>query len=73
MPNLRAGFTIRAYLPASPSLSTMELLAEKVVLVPFDESTMVEGTVRPTTASSLDDETRGTLVDALKKKVSNQN
>ena len=56
-----------------PALSTLELLTGRVVPVPFDGSAMVEGTVRPTTASSPDDETRGTLVDALKKKVSNQN
>ena len=73
MPNLRAGFTIRACLPASPALSTVELLDGKVVPVPFDESTMVEETVCPTTASFLDAEVRGILVDGLKKKNSNQN
>ena len=51
----------------------MELLAGKVVLVPFDESTMVEGTVCPTTTSSPDAEVHGTLVAGLKKKDSNQN
>ena len=49
----------------------MELLAGKVVLVPFDESTMVEGMVCPTTAP--DAEVHGTLVAGLKKKDSNQN
>ena len=72
MPNLRAGFTIRACLPASPALSTVEQLAGKVVPVPFDESTVVEGMVCPTTASSPDAEVRGTLVAGLKK-TSSQN
>ena len=74
MPNLRAGFTIRACLPASPALSTVELLAGKVVLVPFDESTVVEGTVCPTTASSPDAEVYGILATGLEKsKNINQN
>ena len=73
MPNLRAGFTIRDCLPASPALFILELLAGRVVPVPFDESTVVEGTVCPTTASSPDAEVRDTLAAGLKKKNSSQN
>ena len=72
MPNLRAGIIIRACLPASPALSTLELLAGRVVPVPFDESTVVEGMVCPTTASSPDAEVRGILVAGLKKKNSSK-
>ena len=49
---------------ASPIL---ELLAGRVVTVPFDGSIMVEGTVCPTTASSPDAEVRGILAVGLKK------
>ena len=73
MPNLRGGLTITACLLALPALSTLELLAGRVVPVPFDESTVVEGTVCPTTASSPDAEVRGILAAGLKKKNSNQN
>jgi hypothetical protein len=51
----------------------MELLTGRVGLVPFDESTVVEGTVCPTTSSSPDAEVRSTLVARLKKKNSSQN
>ena len=62
-----------ACLPASPTLSTLELLARRVVSVLFDGSTVVEGTVRPTIASSPDAEVRGTLAAGLSKaKNSNQ-
>ena len=71
-PNLWVGLTITACLPASPTLSTLELLAGRVVPVPFDESTVVEGTVCPTTASSPDAEVCGTLVAGLKNQKSNQ-
>ena len=54
-------------LPRSLALSTLELLAGRVVLVPFDESTVVEGTVCPTIASSPDAEVRGTFVAGLDK------
>jgi len=54
-------------LPASLALSTLELLAGRVVPVPFNGSTMVEGTVCPTTASSLDAEVRGILAAGLEK------
>ena len=56
-----------ACLPASPTISTLELLASRVVLVPFDESTVMKGTVRPTTASSPDAEVRGTLATGFEK------
>ena len=57
-----------ACLPASHALSTLELLAGRVVPVPFDGSVVVEGTVCPTTASSPDVEVHGTLAAELKKK-----
>ena len=62
-----------ACLPASPALSTLELLASRVVPVPFDGSAVVDGTVCPTTASSLDVVVRGTLATGLEKqKLQNQ-
>ena len=61
MPNFRVGFTITAWLPVFLELSILELLTGRVVPVPFDGSTVVEGTVCPTTASSPDAEVRGTL------------
>ena len=67
MPNLRAGFAIMASLPASMGLSTSELLAEGIVLIPLDGSTMVEGTVCPTAVSSPDDEVHGILAAGLGK------
>ena len=67
MPNLRAGFVITASLPALAVLSTSELLAEGVALIPLDGSTMVEGTVCPTTISSLDADIRGILATKLEK------
>jgi len=67
MPNFRVGFTMTAWLPAFPTLSTLELFAGRVVSVPFDGSTVVEGTVCPTTASSLDAEVRGILAAGFKK------
>ena len=51
-PNLRAGFVITASLPASTVQFISELLAEGVVPIPLDGSTMVEGTVCTTTVSS---------------------
>ena len=56
-----------ACLPVSPAISTLELLAGRAVPVPFDGSTVVEGTVRPTTASSPDAEVRGILGAGLEK------
>ena len=73
MPNFRVGLTMTAWLPVSPALSTLELLAGRVVPVPFDGSAVAEGTVRPTIASSPDAEVRGTLAAGLSKaKNSNQ-
>jgi len=57
-----------AYLPASSTLSTLELLAGRVVPVPFDGSAVVEGTVHPTTASSPDAVVRGILAAGLQSK-----
>ena len=67
MPNLRAGFATRTCLPASPATFTSELLAERVVPVPLDGSTVVEGTVYPTTVSSPDDDVCGILAAGLEK------
>jgi len=67
MPYLRADFTIMACLPASLALFTSELLAEKVVPVPSDGSTVVEGTVCPATVLSPDANIRGTLAARLEK------
>ena len=63
-----------ACLPASLALSTLELLAGRVVPVPFDGSAMVEGTVYPTIESSPDAEVRGILAAGIEKsKNSSQN
>ena len=67
MPNLRAGFTIMARLPASTVIFTSELLTEGVAPVPLDGSTVVEGTDYPTAVSSPDDDIRGILATGLKK------
>ena len=67
MPNFQVGFMMMAWLPVSPALSTLELLIGRVVPVPFDGSTVVEGTVCPTTASSPDAEVRGILAAGLEK------
>ena len=67
MPNFRVGFTMTAWLPIFPALSTLELLADRVVPVPFDGSTVVEGMVCPTTTSSPDAEVRGILAAGLEK------
>jgi hypothetical protein len=45
----------------------LELLVGRVVPLPFDGSTVVEGTVCPTTASSPDAKVHGTLATGLKK------
>lgn len=50
-PNLGGGLTITALPPVFPASLTLELLAGRVVPVPFDGSTVVEGTVYPTTAA----------------------
>jgi hypothetical protein len=67
MPNFRVGLVMTACLPVSSALSTLELLAGRVVPVAFDGSTMVEGTVCPTTASSPDAKVRSTLAAGLEK------
>ena len=67
MPNFRVGLTMTAYLPASSTLSTLELLAGRVVPVPFDGSAVVEGIVHPTTASSPDAKVHGILAAGLEK------
>ena len=54
--------------PAFPASLALELLAGRVVLDPFDESTMVEGTYFPTTVSSPDAIIRGFLAAGLEKK-----
>ena len=73
MPNFGGGLTMTALPPVFPASCTLELLVGRVVSVPFDRSTVVEGTVCPTTASSLDAEVHGILAAGLKKKNSNQN
>ena len=67
MPNLRVGFVTIARFPASMTLFTSELLAERVAPVQLDGSTMVEGTVCPTIASSPDVDIRGILATGLEK------
>ena len=74
MPNFRVGLTMTACLPVSPALSTWELIAGRVIPIPFDGSAVVEGMVRPTTASSPDAEVRGILAARLgESKNPNQN
>ena len=73
-PNFRVGLVMTVCLPASPTISTLELLVGRVVPVPFDGSAVVEGTVCLTTASSPDAEVRGILAARLEKsKILNQN
>ena len=67
MPNFRVGLTMMACLPAFLALSTLELLAGKVVPVPFDGSAVVEGMACPTTASSPDAKVRSILAAGLEK------
>ena len=67
IPNLRAGFVIMASLPASTVLSASELLAEGVAPIPLDGSTVIDGTVCPTAASSPDAKVRGILAAGLRK------
>ena len=58
---------IMALPPAFLASLVLELLADRVVPVPFDESTMVEGTVFSTTVSSPDDVVRGILAAGHEK------
>ena len=60
-----------ARLTVSPALSTLELLAGRVVPVLFDGSAVVEGTVCPTIASFPDAAVRGILA-AGREKAKNQ-
>ena len=68
-PNLGGGLTTTA-LPPPVFLASLilELLAGRVVPVPFGESATVEGTLVPTTASSPDAVVCGILAAGLKKK-----
>ena len=66
-PNLRAGLVITASLPASTFLFISELLAEGVVPIPLEGSTVVEGTVCTTAVSSPVDEVRSILAAGLRK------
>ena len=56
-----------ALLPVSLESYTEELLAGRVVSVPFDGPAVVEGTVLPTTASSQDVVVLGTLAAGLEE------
>ena len=58
--------------PVFPASLALELLANRVIPIPFDESTVVEGTVFPTTVSSPDDVVRGILAVGLEKAKTNQ-
>ena len=53
--------------PELPASHILELLAGRVVTVPFDGSTVVEGTVCPPTTSSPDAIVRGTLAAGLEE------
>ena len=66
-PNFGGGLMITALPPVFLASLTLELLACRVVPVPFDGSAVVEGTVCPTTASSPDVEVRGILAAGLEK------
>ena len=65
MPNFWVGLMMMACLPASPTLSTLELLARRVVSVLFDGSAVVEVLFIP--PSSPDAEVRGILAAGLEK------
>ena len=64
VPNFRVGLTMITFL----TLSTVELLAGRVVPDPFDGSAAVEGTVHPTTVSSPDVVVMGILAAGLQSK-----
>ena len=66
-PNFGGGLTMTALPPVFPASCTLELLAGRVVPVPFGGSTVVEGIVCPTTASSPDVVVRGILAAGLEK------
>ena len=67
-PNFRVGLKMMTCLLTLLALSTLELLAGRVVRVPFNRSTVVEGTVCPTTVSSPDTEVRGILAAGLEQR-----
>ena len=69
-PNLGGGLTITALPPVFPASLTLELLAGRVVPIPFDGSTVVEGTVCPTTVSSPDAVVCGIFATGLKMRKS---
>ena len=66
-PNLGDGLMITVPPPVFPASLALELLADRVVPVPFDESTVVEGTVFPTATSSSDVVIHGILAAGLEK------
>ena len=57
-----------ALLPVSPASCTLELLAGRVVPVPFDGFTVVEGRDCPNTASSPDAKVHDILATGLEKR-----
>ena len=67
MANLAGGLMITVPPPVFPASLALELLTGRVVPVPFDEPTMVEGAVFPTTVSSPEDVVRGILAAGLEK------
>ena len=70
MPNLGGGLITTALPPAFPASLILELLTGRVVSVPFDESTVVEGTVFLTAASSPDVVIRDILAVGLERQKS---
>ena len=71
MPNLGGGLVITALPPIFPASFVLELLATRVVPVPFDGFTVVEGRDCPNTASSPDAVVRGIFATGLVKRKSN--
>ena len=67
MPNFRGSLTMMALPLVFPASCTLELLAGRVVTIPFDGSVVVEGTVWPITTSSPDVVVRGTLAAGLEE------
>jgi len=67
MANLGGGLRITVPPPVFPTSLALEQLAGRVVPVPFDEPTVVEGAVFPTIVSSPEDVVRGILATELEK------
>jgi hypothetical protein len=67
-PNLGGSLMMTAFPPVFSASLTLELLAGRVVPVPFNGSAMLEGTVCPTTASSPDVVVRGIFATGLEKR-----